>query len=35
MWRRAETVRVVRRTPVPTAAGKILPFHVASRLPGP
>ena len=31
VWRRAETVRVVRRPPVPTAAGKILPFHVAPR----
>jgi hypothetical protein len=31
VWRRAETVRVVRRIPVPTAAGKILPFHVAPR----
>jgi hypothetical protein len=31
IWRRAETVRVVRRPPVPTAAGKILPFHVAPR----
>jgi hypothetical protein len=31
VWRRAETVRVVRRPPVPTSAGKILPFHVAPR----
>ena len=31
LWRHAETVRVVRRFPVPTAAGKILPFHVAPR----
>jgi hypothetical protein len=31
MWRRAETVRVVRRPPVATGAGKILPFHVAPR----
>ena len=31
MWRMAETVRVARRFPVPTAAGKILPFHVVPR----
>ncbi len=31
MWRAAETVRVVRRPPTATAAGKILPFHVAPR----
>jgi hypothetical protein len=31
VWRRAGTVRVVRRSPVPTAAGKILPFHIAPR----
>ena len=30
-WRRAETVRVVRRAPVPTAAGKILPFPIGPR----
>ena len=27
----AETVRVVRRSPEATAAGKVLPFHVAPR----
>jgi hypothetical protein len=31
VWRRAETVRVVRRSPVATGAGKVLPFHVAPR----
>ena len=31
VWRRTETVRVVRRLPMSTAAGKILPFHVAPR----
>jgi hypothetical protein len=31
VWRHAETVRVVRRSPVATTAGKILPFHVAPR----
>lgn len=31
VWRAAETVRVARRVPVATAAGKILPFHVAPR----
>jgi hypothetical protein len=31
VWRHAKTVRVVRRPPVPTPAGKILPFHVAPR----
>jgi hypothetical protein len=31
VWRHAETVRVVRRPPEPTAAGKILPFHIAPR----
>ena len=31
VWRRAEAVRVVRRPPAPTTAGKILPFHVAPR----
>jgi len=27
MWRQAETIRVVRREPVATPRGKILPFH--------
>jgi hypothetical protein len=27
MWRQVDTVRVVRREPVVTAAGKLLPFH--------
>jgi phenylacetate-coenzyme A ligase PaaK-like adenylate-forming protein len=27
LWRQAETLRVVRRDPVPTARGKLLPFH--------
>jgi hypothetical protein len=31
-WRRAETLEVERRPPIPTTAGKILPFHA---LPGP
>jgi hypothetical protein len=31
VWRRAQTVHVVRRPPVPTPAGKILPFHIAPR----
>jgi hypothetical protein len=31
MWRRAGTVRVVRQEPAPTAAGKVLPFHLARR----
>jgi hypothetical protein len=31
VWRRAGTVRVVRRSPVATAAGKVLPLHVAPR----
>lgn len=31
MWRRAGTVQVVRRQPLPTPAGKILPFHIAPR----
>jgi hypothetical protein len=31
VWRRAETVRVVRQVPLSTPAGKILPFHVAPR----
>ncbi len=31
MWRTAQTVRVARRPPVSTAAGKILPFHVVPR----
>jgi phenylacetate-coenzyme A ligase PaaK-like adenylate-forming protein len=29
LWRRAETVRIRRQWPVPTGAGKVLPFHVA------
>jgi hypothetical protein len=27
MWRQAETIKVVRREPVSTASGKLLPFH--------
>lgn len=29
MWRRAGTVEIRRQAPVPTRAGKILPFHLA------
>jgi hypothetical protein len=28
VWRRAGTVQVKRQWPVPTKAGKILPFHI-------
>ena len=28
MWRRAETVEVVRREPLATRSGKSFPFHV-------
>jgi hypothetical protein len=31
VWRRAGTVQVKRQWPVPTKAGKILPFHVIKR----
>ncbi|MGH2372917.1 MAG: hypothetical protein ACRDIC_05495 [bacterium] len=27
MWRLAQTIKVIRRDPVPTAHGKLLPFH--------
>lgn len=27
LWRQAETIRVVRKDPIPTARGKLLPFH--------
>jgi hypothetical protein len=34
-WQQARTIRVVRQEPVPTAAGKLLPFHtLAFTLPG-
>jgi hypothetical protein len=31
LWRQAETVQVVRRDPVPTARGKLLPFHTLAQ----
>jgi hypothetical protein len=31
LWRDAETLRVVRREPYMTAAGKILPLHITAR----
>jgi hypothetical protein len=34
MWRQADTIKVVRREPVPTAAGKLLPFHTLAFVPG-
>jgi phenylacetate-coenzyme A ligase PaaK-like adenylate-forming protein len=32
MWRQAETIRVMRRYPVATPRGKILPFHTQARV---
>jgi hypothetical protein len=34
IWRGAGTVRVTRRWPVPTRAGKILPLHLARETDG-
>jgi hypothetical protein len=31
LWRQAETIRVVRHAPVPTARGKLLPFHTLAQ----
>jgi hypothetical protein len=33
-WRSADTIRVERREPYATAAGKVLPVHVKARRPG-
>ncbi len=34
LWRLAHTIKVVRREPVPTAHGKLLPFHTLALDPG-
>ncbi|MDR7418507.1 MAG: hypothetical protein QN178_06320 [Armatimonadota bacterium] len=31
LWRQAETIRVLRRAPVPTVRGKLLPFHTLAQ----
>jgi hypothetical protein len=31
LWRQAETIKVVRKDPVPTVRGKLLPFHTLAH----
>jgi hypothetical protein len=34
LWRQADTIQVIRREPVRTAAGRLLPFHTLAAGPG-